>query len=358
MEFEGLIKSHVQRIKTLKNDILTEEATKTSLIMPFFRILGYDVFNPNEFMPEFVADVGLKKGEKVDYAIKFDNEPVILVECKSINEKLEKHDSQLYRYFGTTTAKFAILTNGIVYRFYTDIDELNKMDEAPFLEINLLELRDEQIVKLQYFTKENFDKDAIYDSAEGLKNEAQIRQIIKEEIENPSEELVKFILGKGVYSRAKTQSVIDKYTPIVKNAFDYIIKELLNKKIETAFANTETTSSSLPVDNEESHVEEESESKIVTTEEELDSYYTVKAILSKHINVDRITYKDKETYFAIILDDHITKWLCRIYIKKSKKYIEIVENGERIKYLIESINDIYDYSDKLVQRLQAILDTK
>ena len=191
MEFEGLIKSHVQRIKTLKNDILTEEATKTSLIMPFFRILGYDVFNPTEFMPEFVADVGLKKGEKVDYAIKFDNEPVILVECKSINEKLEKHDSQLYRYFGTTTAKFAILTNGIVYRFYTDIDELNKMDEAPFLKINLLELRDEQIVKLQYFTKENFDKDAIYDSAEGLKNEAQIRQIIKEEIENPSEELVK-----------------------------------------------------------------------------------------------------------------------------------------------------------------------
>ena len=237
MEFEGLIKSHVQRIKTLKNDILTEEATKTSLIMPFFRILGYDVFNPNEFMPEFVADVGLKKGEKVDYAIKLDNEPVILVECKSINEKLEKHDSQLYRYFGTTTAKFAILTNGIVYRFYTDIDEVNKMDEAPFLEINLLELRDEQIAKLQHFTKEKFDRDAI---------EAQIRQIIKDEIENPSDELVKFILGKGVYNRVKTQAVIEKYTPIVKNAFDYIIKEMLSKKIETAFANTEPTESSTP----------------------------------------------------------------------------------------------------------------
>ena len=108
------------------------------------------------------------------------------------------------------------------------------MDEAPFLEINLLELRDEQIAKLQHFTKENFDKDAIYDSAEGLKNEAQIRQIIKDEIDDPSEELVKFILGKGVYNRAKTQAVIEKYTPIVKNAFDYIIKEMLNKKIETA----------------------------------------------------------------------------------------------------------------------------
>ena len=323
--------------------------------MPFFRILGYDVFNPNEFMPEFVADVGLKKGEKVDYAIKLDNEPVILVECKSINEKLEKHDSQLYRYFGTTTAKFAILTNGIVYRFYTDIDELNKMDEAPFLEINLLDLRDEQIVKLQHFTKENFDKDAIYDSAEGLKNEAQIRQILKDEIDNPSEELVKFILGKGVYNRAKTQSVIEKYTPIVKNAFDYIIKDLLSKKIETAFANTEpTTASEPPSDNDNTNISDKFENTIVTTEEELEAYYIVKAILSKNINVDRITYSDKESYFAIILDNRITKWLCRIYIKKNKKYIAIVENGEKIKYPIENISDIYDYADKLVQRFQLL----
>ena len=313
MEFEGLIKSHVQRIKTLKNDILTEEATKTSLIMPFFRILGYDVFNPNEFMPEFVADVGLKKGEKVDYAIKLDNEPV------------------------------------------TDIDEVNKMDEAPFLEINLLELRDEQIAKLQHFTKENFDKDAIYDSAEGLKNEAQIRQIIKDEIDDPSEELVKFILGKGVYNRAKTQAVIEKYTPIVKNAFDYIIKEMLNKKIETAFANTEPVSTTeTQADNEETNINDEVESNIVTTEEELEAYYIVRAILSKYIDVERISYSDKESYFAIILDERITKWLCRIYIKKNKKSIAIVENGEKIKYTIENISDIYGYADKLVQRLQSL----
>ena len=229
------------------------------------------------------------------------------------------------------------------------------MDEAPFLEINLLELRDEQIAKLQHFTKEKFDRDAIYDSAEGLKNEAQIRQIIKDEIENPSDELVKFILGKGVYNRVKTQAVIDKYSPIVKNAFDYIIKEMLSKKIETAFANTETTESSAPQsDNEEINTNEEVEGKIVTTEEELESYYIVRAILSKYIDVDRITYSDKESYFAIILDKHITKWLCRIYIKKNKKYIAIVENGEHIKYTIENISDIYGYTDKLVQRLQSL----
>lgn len=191
-----------------------------------------------------------------------------------------------------------------------------------------------------------------------MKNEAQIRQILKDEIDNPSEELVKFILGKGVYNRAKTQSVIEKYTPIVKNAFDYIIKEMLSKKIETAFANTESTGVSEPQsDNEGINATEEVENKIVTTEEELESYYIVRAILSKYINVDRITYSDKESYFAIILDDHITKWLCRIYIKKNKKYIGIVENGEKTKYLIENISDIYGHADKLVQRLQ-VLDMK
>lgn len=191
-----------------------------------------------------------------------------------------------------------------------------------------------------------------------MKNEAQIRQIIKEEIENPSEELVKLILGKGVYNRAKTQSVIDKYTPIVKNAFDYIIKELLNKKIETAFANTEPIAlSETQTNNEETIIEDESGNNIVTTEEELEAYYIVKAILSKYIDIERISYSDKESYFAIILDDRITKWLCRIYIKKSKKYIAIFENGEKTKYSIENISDIYGYADKLVQRLQ-VLDMK
>ena len=148
MDFEEKIKRFIERIEKLKNSINTEEATKTSLIMPFFQILGYDVFNPDEFTPEYVADVGIKKGEKVDYAIILNETVTILIEAKSINENLKKHDSQLFRYFGTTTAKFAILTNGCEYKFYTDLDELNKMDSTPFLNINLLELKDTDIIEL------------------------------------------------------------------------------------------------------------------------------------------------------------------------------------------------------------------
>ena len=130
---------------------------------------------------------------------------------------------------------------------------------------------------------------------------------------------------------------------------------MLQQKNETAFANTEPVSTTeSQADNEDANINGEVESNIVTTEEELESYYIVRAILSKYINVDRITYSDKESYFAIILDDHITKWLCRIYIKKNKKYIGIVENGEQIKYTIENISDIYGYADKIVQRLQLL----
>lgn len=136
-DFVDQVKNLAKRVKKLKDSILTEEATKTSVIMPFFQSLGYDVFNPEEFVPEFTADVGIKKGEKVDYAILQNGHPIILIEAKSIQERLEKHDSQLFRYFGTTTAKFAILTNGIVYRFYTDLDEQNKMDKVPFFEFNI-----------------------------------------------------------------------------------------------------------------------------------------------------------------------------------------------------------------------------
>ena len=146
----------------MTGSIQTEEATKTAIIMPFFSMLGYDVFNPQEFVPEFTADVGIKKGEKVDYAIIQDGTPVILIECKSITENLERHDSQLFRYFGTTPAKFAILTHGIFYRFYTDLEDANKMDKDPFLTINILDIRDNQVPELKKFCKSVFDIDSIF----------------------------------------------------------------------------------------------------------------------------------------------------------------------------------------------------
>ena len=169
MEFNEQIKQFSERVGGMKNNISTEEATKMSLVVPLFQILGYDVFNPMEFCPEYTADVGIKKGEKVDYAILEDGNPIILIECKSCSEQLDKHSSQLFRYFGTSPAKFGILTNGVIYRFYTDLEESNKMDLVPFLETDMSSPKDSTINELKKFCKDNFDKDKIFSTAEELK---------------------------------------------------------------------------------------------------------------------------------------------------------------------------------------------
>lgn len=204
LKFKEDLKYLSKRVSTLKDNIGTEEATKTSLIMPFFQLLGYDVFNPVEFVPEFTADVGIKKGEKVDYAIVLEGSPVMLVEAKSINEQLTKHDSQLFRYFGTTTSKFGILTNGEEYKFFTDLDEPNKMDATPFLTINLSKIKDNQIPEIAKFHKDNFDISKITSSASELKYLNSLKTFLNEQLENPTEEFVKYFVGE-IFEGLKTK---------------------------------------------------------------------------------------------------------------------------------------------------------
>ncbi|GHU96731.1 hypothetical protein FACS1894156_8070 [Bacteroidia bacterium] len=137
MDFKDSLVQLAARIEKLKGNIATEEATKNALIMPFIQALGYDVFDPTEIVPEFTCDIGTKKGEKIDYAIMQNGKPAVLIECKHWQQNLELHDNQLLRYFNVANAKFGILTNGITYRFYTDLEAPNKMDEKPFMEITL-----------------------------------------------------------------------------------------------------------------------------------------------------------------------------------------------------------------------------
>ncbi|MEE1291310.1 MAG: type I restriction endonuclease, partial [Spirochaetota bacterium] len=194
MGFNEDLKQLAERVQTLKNNISTEEATKMSMVIPFFQLLGYDVFNPGEFCPEYVADVGVKKGEKVDYAVIINGNPEILIECKWCGETLSKHGSQLFRYFGTSSAKFGILTNGLIYQFFTDLDEANKMDLTPFLEINMEELKDVQINELKKFSKDNFDKDNILSTASDLKYSTLIKNLLSKDLENPSDDFIRYIL--------------------------------------------------------------------------------------------------------------------------------------------------------------------
>lgn len=349
MEFNEAIKQFSERVISLKESITTEEATKMSLVVPMFQLLGYDVFNPREFCPEYIADVGIKKGEKVDYAILENGVPTTLIECKSCLEQLDKHSSQLFRYFGTTPAKFGILTNGLIYRFYTDLEESNKMDLVPFLEINMLNLKDSSINELKKFCKDSFDKDKIFSTAEELKYSGLIKTILSKEYENPSEEFVRFLLA-SIYEGQKNQRVIEKFTPMVKRAFSSFVNEIVNNKI----------SSALSVENEapekEENIEELPISKVVTTEDEIEAFYIIRGMLAGVLPVEDIVHRDTESYFGILYKNNNRKPICRINLDTKNKQLLIPDENKKFERIyIKSLNDLYKYKNQLIEVVKRYL---
>ncbi|MDY2991607.1 MAG: type I restriction enzyme HsdR N-terminal domain-containing protein [Hornefia butyriciproducens] len=352
MEFQEAIKDFSKKVPSLVENASTEEATKMSLIVPFFKLLGYDVFDPTEFCPEFTADIGIKKKEKVDYAI-LDNEgnPTILIECKPSSEKLDKHGSQLFRYFSTTTAKFAILTNGVLYRFYTDLDETNRMDLVPFMEIDMLNLRDALIPELKKFAKNNFDQDMIFSTAEDLKYSSLIKDYLKSEMESPTDDFVKEVL-LHIYDGPRTQKIIEKFSPLVKKAFTSFVNELVNQKISSALSSSENTSDADP----SLVIEKEPTSKIVTTDEELEAFHIVRALLVGTVPVEDVVYRDTESYFGILYKDNNRKPICRIGIGSKRMQIQIPdENKNFTRHYLNSLNDIYSYRDSLTTVVKRYL---
>lgn len=359
MDFSDKLKQFSKRAEAIKSNLATEEATKTALIMPFFALLDYDIFNPLEFVPEFIADVGIKKGEKVDYAIMNEGKSVILIEAKAINDTLTKHDAQLFRYFTVTEAKFAILTNGIVYKFYTDLEEKNKMDEKPFLEINILDMTDAQLIELKKFTKDIFDIDTIFNTASELKYTSLIKCQLTNQLNNPSDDFVRFMIN-DFYTGVKTSNVVERFKPIVKKSFQQFVNDFMNDKIKSILVNNEEKEKEEVVEDVqvvEIDTKNIEESKIVTTEEEIQGINIVKSILSEGVPIDHVTYKDVERYCGILYKNNTRKWICRLYFNSNKKSITIAdENKKEVRYYIESLNDIYKYKNELIESLNRYLD--
>jgi len=343
--FKEPVRNLAKRLQKMKDSITTEEATKTSVIMPFFQALGYDVFNPEEFLPEFTADVGIKRGEKVDYAILQDGRPIILIEAKSIQEKLERHDSQLFRYFGTTPSKFAILTNGIIYRFYTDLDEQNKMDTLPFFELNIFDIRDHQWTELQKFTKSNFNVEHIINTASELKYTNEIKQYLKRQWETPSEEFIKLVISDA-YTGVKTKVVMERFSGIVQKALKQFMNDFLNDKLKSALENTNSEPPAL-VDEVAATSADVDDPEIVTTEEEIEGYITVKVLMKDAIDPSRLYYRDNKSYFNILIDDNIRKWVCRLYLNGTNKSL-MLNNESRTTHPINQVSDIINYKDEII----------
>lgn len=341
--------------------IQTEEATKNALVMPFLGALGYNVFDPTEVTPELNADIGVKKGEKVDYAILRDGKPIILIECKHHSADLAHvHASQLYRYFSVTDARFGLLTNGIIYWFYTDLEALNKMDSKPFFEFNMLDIKDSAVEELKKFTKSVFDLDNILTTASELKYTREIKRIINEQMQEPSDEFVKFFSAQ-VYHGRMTQAVREQFTQLTKRAFKQVVNEQINERLKTALVTEQPAKvavESAPV-GAISAIEAANAAlaaqTIVTTQEEQDAYYIIRAILRELVDVKRIVMRDVQSYCGILLDDNNRKPICRLHFNRTQRYIGFfvgqAENGKDApkeeKVTLVEIDDIYKHAERL-----------
>ncbi|NKM78361.1 restriction endonuclease [Rhizobium leguminosarum bv. viciae] len=318
----------------------TEEAVKTAVVLPFLRSLGYDVFDPTEVVPEFTADAVGKKGEKVDYAIKIDNEIRILIECKPISVSLDKkHLDQLYRYFSVTNAKFAILTNGRTFNFYTDLDAPNKLDTRPFFVFDVTDFSAGIVTELRKFEKSAFDVAAILATAERLKYTSGIKQVISKLIEEPTDDFVRTVSG-SVYEGRMTAQVKEMLTGVVRTAFREVIMDTVKSRLSSALADTEEV-----IEKIDTPVEEEPD--VVTTDEEREGYMIVKAIVRDTISSKRVMMRDQKSYCGILIDNNNRKPLARLWFNRSVKYIGLFDGESEERLIVDSLDQIYDYSDRL-----------
>lgn len=359
MDFKDAIKQVAERVATMKDSIQTEEATKNALIMPFIAALGYDVFNPTEVVPEMVCDIGSKKGEKIDYAIYRDGQPVILIECKHWKQDLNLHDNQLLRYFGVSKARFGILTNGITYRFYTDLAKENIMDEKPFLEVDMSDLRDNQIEELKKFHKSYFDIDAIMSSASELKYANELKTIINREFQTPGDDFVKFF-GKQVYDGVFTAKTCDQFRGIVKRSIASYINDIISDRLKAAIKDGEAEQEAI----QQAQAEEAAakENKIVTTEEELQGFYIVRSLLLDLVPSESIIYRDSMTRFTIFWEKNRAQAICRFESTNNIIRQIVIQNteedGKNFVHKIESVDEIAQYAEELRKSLFACMNRK
>lgn len=331
--------------------------------MPFIStILGYDVFNPLEVVPEFIADVGVKKGEKIDYAIMHGGTVQILIECKKSKEPLRiEHASQLFRYFAVTNARIAILTNGEVYQFFTDLDAPNRMDAKPFLVLDLNEVDETLIPELMKLSKDEFDLDSIISAAGELKYIGAIKRAIAAEFRQPEDDWVKFLTSK-VYEGPFTQKVREQFTGLVTKATKQFLNEQVNERLKTALGSPNFPMANDPelastVTSEPSVEEDLIETGIETTLEEMEGFHIVRAIVCGDVKPSRVVQRDAKSYCAVLLDDNNRKPIARLHFNRTQKYLGLFdETKTETRVPLNSLDEIYEHADALRTSVKLYLE--
>lgn len=359
----------VGQVAERKEHATSEEATKNSLILPFLQTMGFDVFNPLEVRPEFDASFGEAKNARIDYAVFKDDAPIIFIEAKPVSDSLKGHYAQLRAYFNTTpTVRIAIITNGVNYRFYTDLAEPHLMDNNPFFEIDISCLSDEDINVLANFRRDEFDIQKILTFAETLTYTNNITLHLENIFREPTDDFIYYILNIDKTSfkvSAITTTVIERFRPIVKKSISQALVNLVQKGLAS------------PASIEVAAVTDSADTKrqIVTTGDELKAFEMIKAILAEAgKEAGQIQYKDTTAYFSIFIKNP-SNWIARINLDSAKKSIttnipintlqalvpgfEVGEGNKGIgvsRVYINSIDDILSLKQVVIESYQLLTE--
>ena len=355
MDITDKVQEIAIKVRKQKTSITTEEGTKNAFVMPFIStVLGYDVFNPSEVTPEFIADVGIKKGEKIDYALVRNGDVQILIEVKKVSEPLcVDHASQLFRYFAVTNARVAILTNGETYEFYTDLDSPNRMDKKPFLVLDLTAVDETLLPEVAKLTKESFDLDSVVSAAGELKYIGQIKRMLAAEFKEPSGEFVRLCAAQIYPGKSFTQRIREELSPLVIKATTQFLNEQVRGKLNTALGDdsktvSDDTENPVQVSPPEPSDDDDLQGDIITTDEELEGHRIVRAIVCSEVSADRVVGRDGKSYLAIILDNNNRKPIARLWFNRKQKYLGVFDkNKAETRMPIQSLEDIYHHAAQL-----------
>jgi hypothetical protein len=345
-----------------KDNIQTEEATKNALIMPFIAALGFNVFNPLEVVPEITADMGEKKGEKIDYALKSGDKVLMLVECKKCSVPLsDKNVSQVFRYFGAIRIKMdvrvAILTNGLEYQFFSDLDNGNVLDHVPFFTFDILDFDQQKVQELQKFSKNQFDVDSILAKAEELKRRAVVENILNKYMTNPTESFVRCVITDTGYEGKKTNEVVGTYADIIKDAFSHLLKNRVESILKTAMK--QDAAESMVADTD-ADAATSPKGEIETTQDEIEGYAIVKSIAREIVSPSRIFLRDTRQYCSVTLSDENNKQkaIVRFYFNNPAKkklgiFTDVTTKKEMQKYPIKEVDEIHKFADQIKATILA-----
>lgn len=366
MDFKDNILQIAERIEKQKDAIQTEEATKNAFIMPMIDALGYDIFNPFEVVPEMDCDLA-RRGDKIDYAIKKDDKTILLIECKHCKQNLNLHNTQLAKYYAASNARFGVLTNGIEYRFYADLDKTNIMDEKPFLVVNMLDLSDADIEQIKKFHKSYYNESEILSTAQELQISIQIKELLLKNFQSPGEEFTRYFV-RCLNDWKSTPKQIEQYRPIVKKTIAAVINDIIADRLNVAIKNEGKTIEPTNSDTETVIPENASNDNILpdgvvfmdkgkditTTREEIDAYNIISSIVREQISTDLIVYKDFKSYFAIGIGNASYWWGCRLAFGSRKKNLYLPTKGYKSQERIElkTLDDIFKYTDQLEQAFE------